>query len=392
MGRQLRFKGSSKTTLSSPIAASKTASENHADSVNFDMFSFLRLMFLNRRWLIGATLTAGIVTAVATLFIPNKYTSNATLLPSKSGGALSALKGITGMSMLDIAGGIGSGGESSSELFPTTLNSARLRNTILLKRFVFNSDGQEHSLTMQEYLEEENLDKARKALAKIVGVSAEFKTGVVSLNVTTKYPELSALVGQAFIDELDSFNRTQRKTRATEYENFLRERLEVSETELESAENALEEFQTVNRDWALSNDPTLQKGLLIHKRDLEIKLKTFALLTQQYELAKSESRKDLPVVQALDTPSVPLVKSAPQRTLTVIFAMLIAGVFGIGLIIIRESLKTRIADPERDSWRKLSNDINTSYPRLAKRFANVTPEAPDAAIAVAHSQETSTSS
>jgi uncharacterized protein involved in exopolysaccharide biosynthesis len=96
MGRQLRFKGSSRTILSSPIAESNNASENDAASVNFDMFSFLRLMFLNRRWLIGATLTAGIVTAVATLFIPNKYTSIATLLPSKSGGALSALKGITG--------------------------------------------------------------------------------------------------------------------------------------------------------------------------------------------------------------------------------------------------------------------------------------------------------
>jgi uncharacterized protein involved in exopolysaccharide biosynthesis len=389
MGRQLRFKGSSSTAPSSPTVESAPVSEN---AINFDMFSFLRLLFNNRRWLIGATLTAGILTAAVTLFIPNKYTSHATLLPSKSGGALSALKGITGMSVLDIAGGFGSGGESSSELFPTTLNSARLRNTILRKRFVFSSDGQDYDLTMQQYLEEDNLDRARKALAKIIGASTEFKTGVVTLNVTTKYPELSALVGQAFIDELDSFNRTQRKTRATEYENFLRERLEVSENELKSAEDALEEYQIVNRDWALSNDPALQKGLLIRKRDLEIKLKTFALLTQQHEIAKSESRKDLPVVQALDSPSVPLIKSAPQRTLTVVFAMLIASVFGVGFIIIRESLKTRIADPKQDSWRKLSSDINSSYPRLAKRFANVAPGVSEMSKAVELSQETSTNS
>jgi len=333
------------------------------------MFGFIRVLFLNRRWLVGAVLTAGVVTAIATLFIPNQYTAHASLLPSKSGGKLSALKGITGLAALDIVGGFGGSSESSSELFPTTLNSARLRNAILQKRYQFTADNKKYSLTMLEYLDETNLDKARKALAKITTVSSEFKTGVVTLDVTTKYPELSAQVAQAYIDELDTFNRTQRKTRATEYENFLHERLDVGKAEMASAEDALEKFQTVNRDWAFSNDPALQKNLLGLKRDLEIKTKTFALLTQQYEIARSESRKDLPVVQALDAPVAPLVKSAPQRTLTVIFAMLIAAVFAVGILIVRESFKKRIFQPANDSWRQLQSDFATVYPALATKLS-----------------------
>ena len=380
MGRQLRLKGSPESAP--PVANTETKTSATATSgtdnpgsnpancdVSFDMFGFIRVLFLNRRWLVGAVLTAGVVTAIATLFIPNQYTAHASLLPSKSGGKLSALKGITGLAALDIAGGFGGSSESSSELFPTTLNSARLRNAILQKRYQFTADNKKYSLTMLEYLDETNLDKARKALAKITTVSSEFKTGVVTLDVTTKYPELSAQVAQAYIDELDTFNRTQRKTRATEYENFLHERLDVGKAEMASAEDALEKFQTVNRDWAFSNDPALQKKLLALKRDLEIKTKTFALLTQQYEIARSETRKDLPVVQALDAPVAPLVKSAPQRTLTVIFAMLIAAVFAVGILIVRESFKKRIFQPANDSWRQLQSDFATVYPALATKLS-----------------------
>jgi len=375
MGRQLRLKGGPETA--SPVSNTEMTSSEIAGSgadtvtnpVTFDIFGFLRALFLNRRWLVGAVITAGLVTAGVTLLIPNKYTSHASLLPSRSGGKLSALKGITGLAALDIGGGFGGASESSSELFPTTLRSARLRNAILQKNYHFTADGQDYNLTLQEYLEEDNLDKARKALARITVVGSEFKTGVVSLDVTTKYPELSAQVAQAYIDELDRFNRTQRKTRATEYENFLGKRLAVSNREMISAEDELEQFQTVNRDWAFSTDPASQKQLLALKRDLEIKTRTFALLTQQYEIARSETRKDLPVVQALDAPAAPLIKSAPQRTLTVVFAMLIATVFGVGAIIIRESFKKRISEPGRDSWRQLRNDIETGYPGLSKVLA-----------------------
>ncbi len=367
MRKQLRFKGGPESALLSSNTNSREAGESGAESnsSSFDLFVFLHMMFLNRRWLIGSVLIAGIVTAVATLFSPNQYTSTATLLPSSSGGGLSALKGITGLSVLDMAGGFGGSSESSSELFPTTLNSARLRNTILRQSFQFTQDGQQHAMTMQEYLGEDNLDMARKGLAKITAVGSEFKTGVITLSVTTKHPELSALVAQAYIDELDNFNRTQRKTRATEYEEFLRTRLEVSKVEMSASEDALEAVQTLNRDWLLSNDPALQKDLLIRKRDLTIKTKTFALLTQQYEIAKSETRKDLPVVQALDTPAIPLIKSAPQRSMTVVFAMLIAGVFGIGFMIIRESFQRRNDESEDSSLSQLRNDVNKAYPRLS---------------------------
>ena len=363
MGRQLRFRGGAE----SPSESDSRNVAAHTSDYHFDLFSFLRILFRHRRWLAAAVLGAGILAAVITLLIPNKYTATARLLPSGGSGKLSALAGITGLPMLDIAGGLGLS-ENSSELFPAILKSDLMKNIALNHVYSFTDDGHQFQMNLLEYFNEYNLDRARTELDAITSVSTEFKTGIITLSVITKYPELSAAVAQLYIDELDLFNRTRRKTRATEYEKFVSQRLVETQSELAESEIKLSRFQGINRDWALSSDPELQMELLKLKRDLVIKGKTFGFITQQYELARSETQKNLPVVQALDEPAVPLVKSSPRRTMMVLFAMFVAGIFGVGIIFIRESLVGGARGVDRESFRNLRSDLSVAYPRLSKRF------------------------
>ncbi|MFQ5607084.1 MAG: GNVR domain-containing protein [Candidatus Zixiibacteriota bacterium] len=366
MGRQLRLRGAAESWADTAAGKNKLATADY----HFDLFSSLRVLFRHRRWLALAVLSAGALTAAVTLFIPNKYTATARLLPSGGSDQLSALAGITGLPMLDLAGGLGSK-ESSSELFPAILSSDRLQNAVLTHRYRFSADGEELEMSLLDYFGERNLDKARLEVSRITSISSEYKTGVITLSVTTKRPELSAAVAQFYIDQLDLFNRTQRVTRATEYEKFLALRLSETRAELGKAENSLAEFQAINRDWAFSSDPDLQKQMLRLKRDLTIKTEIYALVTQQYEVAHSEAQKNTPVVQALDDPAPPLVKSAPKRTLITLAAMVAAGLFGIGLVFLREAFVGSARGADRESFIGLRDDLQSAYPRLTGRMSSV---------------------
>ncbi len=363
MGKQLRFRGG----FEGPDKPDSKGAAPHPTGYHFDFFSFLRILFRNRRWLVVAVFSAGVLAAGITLLIPNKYTATARLLPSGGSDKLSALAGMTGLSMLDMAGGLGSS-ENSSKLFPAILRSDLIKNIALKHVYRFSDDGQRFQMNLLEYFDEHNLDRARGALGAITSISSEFKTGIITLSVITKYPELSAEVAKVYINELDKFNRTRRKTKATEFEKFVTGRLAETQAELAESENRLSEFQESNRDWAFSSDPELQMELLKLKRDLTIKGKTFAFITQQYELARSETQKNLPVVQALDAPTAPLVKTSPKRTIMVLFAMFAAGIFSVGIVFIRESLMSGANGADRESFKNLRGDLSLAYPRLAKRF------------------------
>lgn len=246
-----------------------------------------------------------------------------------------------------------------------------MKNIALNHVYRFTDDGQQFQMNLLEYFDEYNLDRARKEIDNITSISTEFKTGIITLSVITKYPELSAAVARVYIYELDQYNRTRRKTKATEYEKFVAQRLAETQAEMAESESRLAQFQENNRDWAFSSDPQLQMELLKLKRDLTIKNKTFGFITQQYELARSESQKNLPVVQALDEPTAPLVKTSPRRTIIVLFAMFAAGLFGVGIVFIRESLVSGASGVDRESFKNLRDDLSLAYPRLAKRFESV---------------------
>ena len=82
------------------------------------MIYITRLLFKNIRWIGGFVIGVMFLTAIIVLFIPNKYRSDASILPSGNQDSVSALKMLAGFS--------GSGldmDENSSALFPQILES-----------------------------------------------------------------------------------------------------------------------------------------------------------------------------------------------------------------------------------------------------------------------------
>ena len=72
-------------------------------------------------------------------------------------------------------------------------------------------------------------------------------------------------------------------------------------------------------------------------RKVKVQEAVFELLTQQYELARLEEAKDIPVVSVIDAPGVPEKKSWPPRLIVALALTFLAFAATSGTILIRES-------------------------------------------------------
>lgn len=97
-------------------------------------------------------------------------------------------------------------------------------------------------------------------------------------------------------------------------------------------------------------------------REFKIQEAVYAMLTQEYELAKIQEAKETPTVNVLDAPLVPETKSYPPRTLITIvgtfLSFLFAGVFVISAAMWKES-----ESPEKQLAREIWQQIRSENTR-----------------------------
>ncbi len=267
------------------------------------------------------------VTLAYCLIIPNKYTSEATILPSGGADELSELKDLAGGSLAELGlGSLMQSPENSSAMFPKVLTSRLLSEQILKQQFDFSHNEKPKSLTLADYLDAGNTDLELIELKRIVNVNLDRRTGLITLAVTTDYPEFSSMVVKNYLERLNDYNVNYRQSKARENEKFISTRVAEASVELALAENTLEEFRSQNLNYLSSNDPELQKEHSRLERELAVKETIYLTLVKKHELSKLEAAKDVPIVQVLDNGFVPQIKSSPSRSLYLL-ASLIGSIF-----------------------------------------------------------------
>ena len=93
----------------------------------------------------------------------------------------------------------------------------------------------------------------------------------------------------------------------------------------------------------------------------------FELLTQQYEMARIEEAKDVPVIRIIDSPGIPEKKSFPPRVLLALILTLLAFVAVSGFILMREAWQRLDASDPR---KILASEV---VPVLRRRWASISP-------------------
>lgn len=215
------------------------------DAREFDFAGFeerwitrLRLLWRKRMFLskvAGFGLFCGIAIA---LLLHSEYQSSVQLMPpdgqSGSGMAmLAALTAKTGGAISGLAGDL-LGVKGSGDLFVGMLRTRTVEDRLIEKFDLRKAYGVK--------IEED----ARKGLEKNTGISADRKSGIITITVTDRNPQRAAALAKAYVDELDALVSQVSVSAARRERMFLEERLKAVKIDLDQASQDLSQFSSKN--------------------------------------------------------------------------------------------------------------------------------------------------
>ena len=275
-----------------------------------------------RKRIIWISVSVGILTYLVNFFLLTPYfKSTATLLPETDKGKLLSLGQFTDVAQKLLGDNIP--GSEIARLYPAVVSSETILRSVIERKYATKDF--KDSVNLLQYFEltegtpEENMYLALRSMKTMMTATTEARTGIVTITVTMKDPQVAADVLNAIVAELDNFMRRKKVTTASEQLGWIEVRLKEVEDELHNAEDQLKDFRENNRRIADSPQLVLKQDRLI--RDVTVKSTIFIELKKQYELAKLEEIKNITIVNVLDPGRPSVKKEGPRRTVNTAIMM-----------------------------------------------------------------------
>jgi len=235
-----------------------------------DLLDYLAVVWRYRWMIFFLCAIAMALTVVLSMRQPRRYESSVTVVPPldilrrEAGGALGALNNPLLRQVIDTAGG------GIAIMYVEILDSREVADAII-DRFDL----------MAVYAGMKYRSDARKQLKKNTKIQTT-DGGAVRIAVRDLDPNLAAGIARAYVEELDLRNKKLSAGQATSKRIFLENQLKEVETNLSKIDNTL--------SWKAKTQETI-----------------YAILVQQYEMAKIDEANSMPTIQVLDPPIVPEV-------------------------------------------------------------------------------------
>jgi uncharacterized protein involved in exopolysaccharide biosynthesis len=301
-----------------------------------------------------------VVAALISLVLPPVYTSKTTLTPvasssigNLSGGTLASLAGLAGLAGISSAGS----GALSPDFIADVLKSREVLTATLQSPFA-EPGAKERPLLdilgVKGHTDAERISKGVRKFDKAVRTRVDHSTGIVTLNVKAKTPELSADIANRMLVVLNSFNLQRRQSQSREQARFTKERMDSAEAELRAAEAAQLRFLQANREYR--GAPLLEFESSRLQRTVDLKQEVYVSLAKSYDEARIAEVRDTPVITVIDSAVAPDRPSGPKPVLNGIIAFLAGGVLAFLLVFLLEQRAhaLRSAAPEyrdlRQAW------------------------------------------
>ena len=319
-------------------------------------------VLLRRRGIILRTVLVAAVLAAAVTFLRDRtWTTTAQFRPQGSGG-VSELASLA--SQFGVSVGGGEDGESP-EFYAELLRSREILTAVAGRQFPM--DGGE--LPLVDLLEIE-ADSEALRLARAVkwleedalSVSTGRETGTVTVEVQTRWPQVSRAVADGLLAEIARFNLETRQSQAAAERAFIEERVALAERELRAAEEALQGFLQNNRvigefSQAKSEFDRLQREVLLRQQ-------VYTTLVQSYEQARISEVRDTPVLTILQPPFLPPEPDGRGLVLSLALGVVLGGMAGVVLAFVVEVFKRPPpgGDPARADFQEAWSGLMQSLP------------------------------
>jgi len=298
-----------------------------------DFVALFSTIWRARKKIVLIVLAATVLAVVISLLLPKSYISTAVILPETNP---SKLAGLGNLSDLASIAGVNVGEAPLSKLYPDIAKSESvLKNVIYTQYKTGEMEKPENLIQLWDIngkTQYEQYVTTLKTLQKRLDVSLDRTTNILTISFETKEPDLSAAIVNNVVAGLDEFMRTKQKTSASEQRAWVEERLSEVKSSLDSSEDALTGFREVNR--SVGSSPELQMRQERLTRAVELNSTLYIELRKQYELAKIEEIKNIPIINVLDAAKPAAFKDKPKRAMIVLVVFFLAFVGSIGYVLV----------------------------------------------------------
>jgi uncharacterized protein involved in exopolysaccharide biosynthesis len=202
-----------------------------------------RLVWANRRFILRATAAGLLLSTLIAFLIPKRFQTTARLMPPDQGSSgmgmtlMAAASGSVGSQLGSSLGSMAGdllGLKSSSDLFVGILQSRTVQDDLINK------------FDLKKVYWDRRMEDAREDLQKYTSVSADRKSGIITIEVEDKSPARAAAMAGEYVSELNLVV-TQLNTSSAHRERvFLEDRLTQVKQDLETAEQDFSQFATKN--------------------------------------------------------------------------------------------------------------------------------------------------
>ncbi|HWO57255.1 MAG TPA: hypothetical protein VNN55_06790 [bacterium] len=237
--------------------------------------------------------------------------------------------------------------EYRNRWFADTLANTMVSIADRLNQTIVNTKASRTRAFVERRLEEtrRQLDSAAAALEEF---QKQHRTIALDVEVKAMVEGAATLRAQQTADEIEL--SVLRETLSDDHPRIRELSTRISQTrqKLSALESPVDDTARSYLGTGFAELPRLAQELAIRLRDVKVAEALYELLTQQYEHARIQERRDTPTFSVLDPASGGGEKVRPRRLLLGLATLLAALVLVAGVIVVRAWLdRLAVVDPER---------------------------------------------
>ncbi|PRY27406.1 subunit length determinant protein [Spirosoma oryzae] len=302
----------------------------------------------NRLRIIISGMIGLIIGAIYAFSKPNVYTAHVSVMPeiqSRGSGGMSGLGSLAGLAGInldnisqdairpDIYPTILQGVPFGLQLMQQPVYSAQLNKQLPLESYInemgkgrwsgFLGDKNKPHIEKNikkpveaqivELTKEQN-DLVKNILADVV-TTYDKKTGILTISATEREATVAAAVAQRSLEYLTGYITSYRTEKSNRQVRFLEQQVAEAKKRYQTSEYTLSNYRDNNRS-IYTNTAKIEEQRL--QADYLLTQSVFNELSKQLEQAKIKVQEETPVFKTLEPPIVPLKKSGPKRTVTML--------------------------------------------------------------------------
>lgn len=277
-----------------------------AQSPEVSAMSIFNILLRHRVLIIGLALLFGGYMGLMSVTSGKTYTAEAQFVPKGARGQ-SQLSGIAAQFGVSLNSG---DPLQSPQLYMDLLETKGLLWPVAQKQYTVKTDS---GVVTGDLMKIYRIKKDRPVVMRVKVIEAldhsikatvSPKTGVITVLVSTGSPELSLQIANNVLDQVNIFNLANRQKQATAEREFAERQVAEKRAELRQAESEVANFLESNRLYRQSPQLVLEWGRL--QRQVDMRDQIYSSLLSAYETARIEEVKDLPVINIIEPPELPI--------------------------------------------------------------------------------------